>query len=133
MTSLSRSPQAFAASSGSVICFALSIWAFSFGSSTSAVLTLPDGTMFLPLNSGSMKLCAAKKSAPQPRFGQIADVRLRHLAELRVSIVACGTCAELQLEADLRDLLWNASAVSFAGDSLSATVSSGGPSYMPFS
>ena len=55
-----------------MICLALSICALSCGSFTWAVLTFPDGTMFLPLNSGSMKLCAEKKSAPQPRFGQIA-------------------------------------------------------------
>ena len=87
--------------------------------------------MFLPLNSGSMKLCAAKKSAPQPRFGQIATFAFGTWQNF-VSIVACGTSRNCSLRPIFLTCSWNASAVSFAGDSLSATVSSGGPVYLPF-
>ena len=106
------------------------MFALSVGSSTWAVLTFPLGTMFAPLNSGSMKLCAEKKSAPQPKFGQIATAAFG-TSQYFWSIVACGTSFRFSLKPSFAIWLWNASAVSFAGDTLSATVKSAGPEYLP--
>ena len=126
VTSLSRSPQAFALASGSVICLALSILLFSCGSSTWVVLKFPVRTMFFPLNSRSMKLWAAKKSGAPAEARTDCHGSLGDLAELRQHCRG-GHLTELQSEADLCDLAWNASAVPLAGDSLSAIVSRGGP------
>ena len=127
---MSSAAHAFAEAAGSVIVFAFSICAFSFGSLTCAVFTFPVGTMFFPLKSGSIMLWGEKKSAPHPKFGQIATAAFG-TSQYFESIVACGTSRSLSLKPSFPTWLWNASAVSFAGGASSANVRSAGPAYFP--
>src|SRR5438045_4764775 len=94
------------------------------------MFVFPAGTMFFPLNTGSIMLCASSKSLPQPRFGQIATFDFGTSQNLE-SIVSCGTSLKVSLMPIWPNCDWIASAVLDAGAELSAIVSSGGPVYVP--
>src|ERR1700694_282768 len=113
-----------------MICSAAFIWAFKDGLLSCDMFVLPLGTMFLPLNTGSIMLWVSKKSGPQPRFGQIATLAFGTSQNFD-SMVACGTSRRVNLMPICASWDSTASAVFDAGGVLSAIDSNGAPVYLP--
>src|SRR3954451_11935566 len=130
-TFLSMSAHALARAESPTTVSALSIWALSALSLSSSQLTLPLGTMFFPLNTGSIIVCGSAKSLSHPTLGQISG-SLLGTAQNFENIVSRVVVRKLTWKPSFWRLFSTTCAAAFWLPALSATIVIFGPLYFPF-
>src|SRR5215204_5114656 len=130
-TSLFASAHACARSAGSVTSFASSIALLTSGTSSSGQLEFCEGTMFAPLNVGSIIVCGSEKSFDQPTDGQTTASESGTLQNF-VNIVSRVRRRSFVLKPISPSCCSVICAIDLSGSALSPTIrTSSSPSYLP--